>query len=324
MSLQWKGETLSWTVSRDDFETICGPLLQRIRQPLVRALRDSGLTTDEIDEVVLAGGATRMPMVRNVVSRMFGRIARASRNPDHVIAEGAAVMAGLLANDETLREVVMTDVCPYTLGTAVLIRTGPNQFEDNVFSPIIDRNTIVPASRAHRFQTASDNQTEVIFPIYQGESRNVKHNTLLGQISVPVPARPRGEVSVDCRFTYDSDGLLDVDVEVVGTGVARQTTILSQDSGLSREEIELRREKLQALKVHPRDQAENVHALARAERLYEECLAETREIIGISISHFTAALERQEPDPIRTARTRLVELLNNMEGMGNIPDEPAT
>jgi molecular chaperone HscC len=322
MSLPWRGSTVSWTLTRDDFDALCLPLLQRIRQPLVRALRDSSLAPEDIDEVVLAGGATRMPMVRNAVSRMFGRIARSNRNPDHVIAEGAAVMAGLLANDETLREVVMTDVCPYTLGTSVFVPTGPNTYEQDVFSPIIERNTIVPTSRSRRFQTVSDQQAEVSFPVYQGEGRNVKHNTLLGEITVPVPPRPRGEVSVECRFTYDADGLLDVDVEVIGTGTTRQMTILSQDSGLTPKDIALRRDKLQALKVHPREQADNLHAMARAERMYEECLGPTREMIGTAIGHFSTALEQQDPAPIDAQRKRLNQLVDHLENIGTLPDEP--
>ena len=322
ITLQWKGTNLSLAVDRETFESICENLLQRLRQPLVRALRDSGLRTDEIDEVVLAGGATRMPMVKQAISRMFGRIARANRNPDHVIAEGAAVMAGLLADHTTLREVVMTDVCPYTLGTETAVSSGENQYEYGVFSPIIDRNTIVPTSRSRRFYTISDNQNIVTFNIYQGESRNIEHNTLLGALSIPVPLKPKGEVAVDCRFTYDSDGMLEVDVQLVGTAESRQITILSQDSGLSLQEIALRREQLQALKIHPRDEAENIHTMARAERLYEECLGDLREMIGNAIGQFRQVLEKQDPKIIKEHRKQFLDLLNQIEGTTAWSEEP--
>jgi len=322
MSLPWRGVTLTWPVEREAFETICGGLLQRLRQPLARALRDSGLNADDIDEVVLAGGATRMPIVKQVISRMFGRIARASRNPDHVIAEGAAVMAGLLAEHVSLKEVVMTDVCPYTLGTSVAVSTGNSQYEYDVFSPIINRNTIVPTSRSQSYYTIQDNQKTVTFPIYQGESRNAKHNTLLGELTIPVPPKPKGEVEVECRFTYDADGLLEVDALVVGTNASRQITILSQDTGLTPQEIALRRDRLQALKIHPRDEAENISALARAERLYEECIGESREFVGNAIHRFKSLLDKQDLSLIREERIQFVEFLDQMEGYSAFPDGP--
>jgi len=313
MQVLWRGETVSWTVTQEAFEAHCAPLLQRIRQPLVRALRDSGLDTSAINEVVLAGGATRMPMVRNTISRMFGRIARASRNPDHVIAEGAAIMAGLQADDVSLREVVMTDVCPYTLGTEVSVDQGNGQFEPGVYAPIIDRNTVVPTSRAQRFQTVRDNQPEVRFKIYQGENRRVENNILLGELTIPVPPRKGGEVELECRFTYDIDGLLEVDAEVVGTSTKRHVTIISQDSGLSPQEIELRRARLQTLKIHPRDEAENITAMSRAERLYEECIGGLRELVGRAISNFAKELAHQDPARIQDARQALANLLDQIE-----------
>lgn len=321
IQVQWRSQTVSWTVSRENFEGLCTELLQRIRQPLVRALRDSGLDTDAINEVVLAGGATRMPMVRQAISRMFGRIARASRNPDHVIAEGAAIMAGLHAEHASLREVVMTDVCPYTLGTEISVDRGNNEFEHGVYAPIIDRNTIVPTSRSQRFYTLADNQKEVRFPVYQGEHRKVASNILLGELSVPVPLKRRGEVAVDCRFTYDADGLLEVDVQVVGTDTTRQITILSQDSGLSPQEIELRRSKLQALKIHPRDEAENTALLARAERLYEESIGERRDIVNRAIATFSATLDKQNPQRIREECRAFRNLLDQLEGMSPFQDD---
>ncbi|AJP72135.1 Hsp70 family protein [Sphingomonas hengshuiensis] len=308
------GKALSTTVTADAFEEAAAQLLQRLRDPVLRSLRDSSIRVEDLSEIVLVGGSTRMPVVRRAITRMFGRFPNATVHPDHAVALGAAVQAGLLARSAALEEVRMTDVCPFTLGVDTAEPDGRGGYRTGIFSPIIDRNTTIPASRASYYQTVSDNQKQIHFGIYQGEARDVAANVKLGEISVPVPRKPAGQIGVECRFTYDSSGLLEVDISVPGTDVTRNLVIVDDADAMTDAEIAKRRDALAALKVHPREQSENAAVLARATRCYEAFLGDQREFIGRWIGMFESALEAQEPRAIHEARQRLVDALDSVEG----------
>jgi molecular chaperone HscC len=310
----WQGESLVTEVTAAEFEEAVAPLLARLRDPVLRSLRDSEIRTEQLSEVILVGGSTRMPVVRRAVTRMFGRFPAGTINPDHAVALGAAVQAGLKARDAALDEIRLTDVCPFTLGINVGEYDRRGMMRTGIFAPILERNTVVPASRVHSFATASDNQDLVRFSVYQGESRDVSANVKLGEISLPVPPRPAGQVRVDCRFSYDVSGLLEVDVTVPETGLARQLVICDDADAPSQADLDQRREALAALKIHPRDAAANVAALARAERCYEGFIGERRELIGRLILDFEAVLERQDPRLIDGARAELESSLDALEG----------
>jgi molecular chaperone HscC len=266
-----------------------------------------------MSEIVLVGGATRMPIVRRAVTRMFSRFPNSGIDPDTAVALGAAVQAGLKTRDVDLAEVRLTDVCPYSLGVDVMERDSAGRPRDGIFAPIIERNTVLPASRVHRFQTSHDQQKLVEFGIYQGEARLVAGNIELGRVSVPVPVRRAGEVEIDCRFTYDVSGLLEVDVEVAGTGITEQLVIYDEETE-SEEKLAERRHALAALKVHPRDQDANRALLSRAERCYEGFLGERREFVGRLIAHFEAALATQDPRVIAHAGDEVTAHLDRLEG----------
>jgi molecular chaperone HscC len=310
----WGGEQFETEIRAEEFEQAAAPLIARLRDPVLRSLRDSGIRTEELSEVILVGGATRMPLVRRAVTRMFGRFPGGSINPDHAVALGAAVQAGLKSRDKALDEIRLTDVCPFTLGVDVVDYDRNGVMRHGVFAPIIERNTVIPASRVHCFATAHDNQQAVQFGIYQGEARQVSSNVQLGSINVPVPPRPAGAVLVNCRFSYDVSGLLEVDVTIPETGVTRQLMICDDADAPSEAEIEARRAVLAGLKIHPRDDAANAAALARAERCYESFLGERRDFIGKLIIGFEGVLERQDPRAIQQARQELEEALNALEG----------
>jgi molecular chaperone HscC len=310
----WDGKEYETEVTADEFEQACEPLIRRLRDPVLRSLRDSGIRTEELSDIILVGGSTRMPVVRRAVTRMFGRFPSGSINPDHAVALGAGVQAGLKARDEALDEIRLTDVCPFTLGVDTAHFDSAGRLHTGVFAPIIERNTVIPASRIHIFSTIRDNQDAVEFGIYQGEARNVASNVKLGQLTVPVPRKPAGHVLINCRFSYDVSGLLEVDVTIPETGVAKQLMICDDEDAPSSEEIEKRRQVLAGLKVHPRDEAANAAALARAERCYESFLGDRRDHIGAMILNFEAVLEKQEPRAIQQARTELEQVLNALEG----------
>ena len=301
-------------ISAEAFEAAAAPLIARLRDPVLRSMRDSNLPADRLSEVILVGGATRMPVVRKAVTRMFGRFPAGSVDPDHAVALGAAVQAGLRAKDAMLDEIRLTDVCPFTLGVNVAEVDRSGRIYGGLFRPIIERNTVIPASRIYPFSTLRDNQDVVEFGIYQGEARNVEANIKLGSVSLPVPPRPAGAVQVDCRFSYDSSGLLEIDVTVPETGMSRQLVICDDADAPDEAEIATRREALAALKVHPREQAANAAAMARAARCFEACLGDRRDFVGRLILVFEEALERQDPREIDTVRAQVEEHLDQLEG----------
>ncbi|HEX4911645.1 MAG TPA: molecular chaperone HscC, partial [Permianibacter sp.] len=192
MTLRWQDQEWQKQYSEDDFLKLATPLLDRLQAPLERALRDARIRAAELDEIVLAGGATRKPIVRKLVSRLFQRFPQIGLNPDEVVARGAAVQAGLKMRAATLEEVVLVDVAPYTLGVETSKRLPSGQLDTGHYSPIIERNTAIPASRVETFTTVSDQQKAVKFEVYQGESRLVKDNVYLGHLEVPVPPSKAG------------------------------------------------------------------------------------------------------------------------------------
>jgi molecular chaperone HscC len=314
LQVAWKGQSFELEVSADQFAQVSQPLVERLRTPVLQALKDSNLPVAELNEIVLVGGATRMPVIRRAVTKMFGRFPATGVHPDEAVAIGAAIQAGLKARAEDLKEVVLTDVCPYTLGVRTTERLPSGNFETGIFTPVLERNTTVPASRERIFSTVSDGQKVVVIEIYQGESRKVDSNIHLGTVETPVPYGRAGEVAVHCRFTYDINGILEVDVHVPVTGQKRQLVIVDDPQAIDATELAKRRAVLADLKVHPRDEDANRALLARIERCYEQALGDQRMRIGSWISQFNAILDRQEPREINEARATLRAALDELEG----------
>ena len=200
-------------LSRDQLVEISDPLVRRLARPISRALRDAGIPGEDVSEVVLVGGATRSLAVRQFVEGFFGCEAKATHNPDEVVALGAAVQAALIQDDAAVNDMVMTDICPFTLGVEIVKEFGRREVK-GYFLPIIHRNTTIPVSKEETVQTVYPNQRHVEVRIYQGESRKVEDNLLLGRLEVTgIPAGPSGQL-VHLRFTYDLNGILEVEAYV--------------------------------------------------------------------------------------------------------------
>ncbi|MGE0667427.1 MAG: Hsp70 family protein [Sphingomonadales bacterium] len=313
MAFVWRDKAYSLDITAEAFEADCASLLARLRDPVLRSMRDSSLSMDAIEEVILVGGATRMPLIRKTVTRMFGRFPSTKVNPDEAVAHGAAIQAALKARDAALSEVVLTDVCPFTLGVESSERGNAQQIITGIFVPIIERNVVVPASRERPFSTLEDNQQRVEIRVFQGESRWAKDNIFLGKLDIPVPKGRGGQVMINCRFSYDINGLLEVDVHVPQTNERRQLVIVDQD-GVSAEQIAERRAALASLKVHPRDTEAISATMARAGRCYENAIGDIREHIGSLILQFEQVLQGQDPRACEAARVQLGEMLDQIEG----------
>ncbi len=307
------GSSHAWQIDETRFEHLAAPLLARMRAPIERALRDARLGAADLDEIILVGGASRMPMVTRLVTRMFGRLPLRHVNPDEAIARGAAVMAGLKGRAAALGEVVMTDVCPYTLGIETSQKLPSGHLQTGVYSPIIERNTVVPVSRAGVYNPLGDFQTVLKLRVFQGESVQVASNVFLGELEVPLPAAKAAEMPVEVRFTYDVNGLIEVEATVLSSKARHQLTIQQNPGLLTPAQIAERLAALQHLKVHPRHDQANLAIIARAERLYEERSGEQRQQIAQWLMAFRGELESQEPLRVRAAQKRMQELLAQAE-----------
>lgn len=311
MSCTIEGQTFEMPLTLAAYEKACAPLLEKLRRPIERSLRDAGVGLRDIDQIVLVGGATRLPIIRRFVTRLFGRIPGMLVDPDEAVALGAALQCGMKARDQEIQEVVLTDVCPFTLGTEIVVNNGVFE-ETGHYLPIIERNTVIPVSRTQTVYTAHDNQTRVNVKILQGESRMAYNNLLLGELSVPVPAGPKGKEAVDITYTYDVNALLEVEVFVHSTGVRRKMIVQNEQNRISEEEAAARLEKLQYLKQNPRDEEANRLQLLRGERLYEESPGK-RPMIDRALMAFEQALSRQDRTEIEQARKQLTRLLDEIE-----------
>ncbi len=319
MQISIDGREHTWDIDEERFARLCEPLVQRMRTPIERAMRDAKLQPAQLNEIVLVGGASRMPLVARLVSRMFGRLPLRHVNPDQAIALGACVAAGLKSRDAKLEEIILTDVCPYTLGTQIARRDHNGQVHTGYFHPIILRNSTVPVSREDQFYPVNDQQQTLVIDIYQGENPLVVNNIKLGEISLDLDKRRGSDGNgVTVRFTYDINGLLQVEVTEHATQ-RRHELLLEQNPGLmTPEEIRARLAALAELKVHPRDQQENIAVLARAERLYEEHLHE-RDRLQEWIVQFRAVVDTQDAALIVRNREQFVEALDALESLTSNP-----
>ena len=299
-------------VDTKEFEAATASLLRRLRVPMERSLKDANLRRDQLDDVVLVGGASRMQVFRSMVARLFGRLPRTDSDPDLTIVMGAAIQAGLASRDASLDDVVLTDVCPYSLGIAV-VNQESNAEDDLLFSPILERNTIVPVSKAEDFFTVADKQKEIRVQIFQGESRWVRNNVFMGDLSVKVPSAPAGEQSIQVRFSYDANALLAVDVEVKSTGKKISRVIESAAGRLTDAQKQASLKRLEKLKVLPRDREEVRTVLARADRVYASLLGDDRHHLSMALSAFEKTLQGQNPTEIERACRQLNELLDEID-----------
>lgn len=296
-------------VNVEKYEKACEPLLEKIRGPIKRSLADANVKLSDIDQVVMIGGATKLPIIYSFVTKLFKQFPNTSVNPDEAVALGAAIQGAMKERQEGIKEVILTDVCPFTLGTEVVREIEENRYEAGYFFPIIERNTVIPASRTERVYTIRDNQTKITVNVLQGESRFAANNLSIGALTIEVPKAKAGEEPVDITYTYDINSVLEVEVKAISTGKMEKAIIKGQNVDMTDEEIEERMKELSYLKIHPREQEANKLVLLKAERLYEESIGDTRRMLERELGKFDTVLNSKNKGKIEEARKRLQEVL---------------
>ncbi len=300
-------------LTRADTEACWQPLLARIREPIWRALRDGGVSPRELDEVLLVGGATRMPAFIKEVAALCQRMPARHLPPDEAVAMGAAVQAALKRGHAAVEDMVVTDVAPFSLGVAVVQAVG-RQFLGGFFDPVLERGTVIPASKVKTFCTTHDGQTQMKIEVYEGEHSLVRENRQLGEFLLDGLDRAHAGQPVEVRFTYDLNGLLEVEMHVRHQDRTESLVIERTPGQLSPEEIVRAREQMAILKFHPRDALPNATALNRAEALYMELTGEARGIVGEAMAQFRLALESQDDAHIERARAMLLHTVEHFSG----------
>ncbi|MDH7973069.1 molecular chaperone DnaK [Sphingomonas sp. AR_OL41] len=296
------------TITRSDLERLVEDLIQRTLEPCRKALADAGVKAADITEVVLVGGMTRMPKVRQVVKDFFGKEPHSGVNPDEVVAMGAAIQAGVLQGD--VKDVLLLDVTPLSLGIETL---------GGVFTRMIDRNTTIPTKKAQTYSTADDNQQAVTIRVFQGEREMAADNKLLGQFDlVGIPPAPRGVPQIEVAFDIDANGIVNVSARDKGTGKEQQIRIQAS-GGLSDRDIEQMVRDAEQFAEDDKKRREAAEAKNNADSLIhttERQLAENgdkvdaalKAEIEASIADAKAAVEGGEPEAMKEKAAALAQV----------------
>lgn len=315
MELMVGGRVCRAVLNEERLFEICMPLFGKIKQLFLRILEDADSRVSGIDDLIMVGGSSKLGVVKRFLRELLGKEPIVLGETDKVVAYGAGVYAGIRQRKEEIRDLLLTDVCPFTLGIGVNNRANRDK---NILNPMIERNSTLPASRKDRFFTVYDYQKEIKIRIYQGEEYYVDDDVLLGELSIEVALRPAGQAWVDVQFTYDINGILHVAVE---NEMGERRQILLANQTLSEEELERYAREMEKIMLPPLQQPENQKMLACLLEYYEKSTGRRRETIGALTGRILAGLASGRKKEVRNARELAEQWLTRLRQETDMQEE---
>lgn len=286
-------------------------IFDRISQVVANVLRDSGRDMEGLDEVILVGGSAKMPVVEFYLQTYLKKKPCIIGSPDEVVAMGAGTYAGVKERKKQIRDLVLTDICPFTLGTDVFNSTDVN---NSLMSPIIERNSILPCSKTGLYTNPGNYQSHITIGIYQGEEYYSKDNVYLGDIKMEIRPVPKHQACIEVCFTYDINGILEVEVTDHGSKQVKKKVLTSNSLRMSEAEVEQRLKQLQAFKLAPPGGIRTKLVLARGERLFSQLLGVRRQAVSHAMEQLQSVLQSQNDQQIANALIATEAVFDQLEG----------
>ena len=321
IELEIKGKNYKSEITQKDFREAVKPLLVKMKAAIDKALQDGNTDARELEKVVLVGGAVKLGIIEEFTEKYFhkmrgekiyfssenfienNKLVSIVANPDTVVAYGVGIAVGMKERNKMFKERILTDVCPFTLGTELV---------GNRFAPIIPRNTTVPTSKSEYFYTIDDYQDKVNVGIYQGESLNIDDNLFLGNFLIDVPRNIAGKEAINVRFTYDINGILEVEATVVSTGLKKSKLIVNGD--LSEEEKSEKIKMLEEIKIQSENKNKDKLLLERANRIYAEIVnTEIRNHISNYLENYKMVVATGDRIRIQKAKESFSQFLDKID-----------
>lgn len=321
IEMEIKGKKYKSEITQENFRETVKPLLVKMKVAIDKALQDGNTDAREIEKVILVGGAVKLGIIEEFVEKYFhkmrgekiyfnnddfienDKLVSIAADPDTVVAYGVGIAVGMKERNKVFKERILTDVCPFTLGTEIVGRR---------FAPIIPRNTTVPTSRSEYFYTIEDYQSQVTVGIYQGESLNIDDNLFLGEFLLDVPQNLAGKEAINVRFTYDINGILEVEAKVVSTGVKKSKLIINGD--LSEEEKNEKIKMLEEIKIQSENKNKDKLLLERANRIYAEIVnTEIRNHISDYLENYKMVVATGDRIRIQKTKKNFSEFLDKID-----------
>lgn len=295
------------SLTEEQLFEICMPLFTKMKELFLHILEDAGLRVSDLDDLIMVGGSSRLPVVKRFLTELLGKEPVVLGDTDMVVALGAGIYTGIRRRDAEIRDILLTDVCPFTLGVETFRRQGEKK---GYLLPMIERNSTLPASRRERLVTLYDYQTAVTVKIYQGEEYFARDNIYLGEVTAQVAPKKAGKEWIDVYFTYDINGILHVEI-VNSKGEHNQILLANQTLGEA--ELERHKKEIEALMTPPLEQDKNRKLLERASAYYEQSTGARRERLGALLHWFVAGMNSGRLYRIRRAAEEMERQLALLE-----------
>ncbi|MDH5655181.1 MAG: Hsp70 family protein [Spirochaetia bacterium] len=306
-------ESLEIEITAEEADQAYANLLDEMVAPCRSAMRGAGISPGDLDEVILVGGAARMPCITAFTERVFEKNPQKQQDLDLVVAKGAAIQAALHADDSSVSDVVVTDVASHSLGISSS-REINGRYVNGIFIPIIERNTVIPTSKYEYFHPIEENQTAIEIDVYEGEMRMASENTCLGTFDVKGIPKGRHKNAVSVRFTYDLSGILEVEATIVETGEKFSRIFKRSKKELTSADLNSAKERIFSLKADPRERPRYRDLLGRAGLLWSELVGTERESVGYAIDQFESALSANDTALMEEAYQSLFDLCSGLDG----------